>query len=180
MGKADRSTVRTELGLYARFMNKTALVEECKRIAEDSLYTAQAHFETARLADIRQRWPLLIVPSVIAAVASILVAVGPADLKWLSAIAAAASLTATVAAYLRVDEKVANQIQAGNAFTILRHEARLLSEIADSLENDDFKGRLERLADRYASLAQATPPTDNKAFEIARARVKAGIFTRDR
>jgi hypothetical protein len=155
------------------------LVQECKRISEDSLYTAQAHFETARLADLRERWVMLIVPSFIAAVSSILVAVGPAEWKWLAAVAAAASLVATVAGYLRVDERATLQTQAGNAFTILRHQARLLAELANTLELNDLHGRITRLTERYEDLVRATPSTDNRAFNIARNRVKQGIFLRD-
>lgn len=160
-------------------MTFEALVQECKRIAEDSLYTAQAHFETARLANLRERWVMLIIPSFVAAVSSILVAVGPAEWKWLSAIAAAASLMATVASYLRVDEKVASQTQAGNAFTTLRHQARLLAGAAESLESSDLRERVTRLIERYEDLVRTTPSTDNKAFDVARNRVKQGIFLRD-
>lgn len=155
------------------------LVQECKRIAEDSLYTAQAHFETARLADIRERWVMLIVPSFVAAVSSILVAVGPTGWKWLAAVAAAASLVATVAGYLRVDARAALQTQAGNAFTTLRHQARLLAELANTLEPSDLRERVTRLTERYEDLVRATPLTDNRAFNIARSRVKQGIFLRD-
>lgn len=161
-------------------MSIAALVQECSRVAEDSLYTAQAHFETARVANLRERWVMLIIPSAIAAGSSIVVAVGPVEWKWVSAIAAAASLIATVASYLRVDERVASQTQAGNAFTTLRHEARILAESAGTIDATDLRNRVARLTEMYASLVQATPLTDNKAFETARARIKAGLFLRDR
>jgi hypothetical protein len=161
-------------------MSTEALVQECSRVAEDSLYTAQAHFETARLANLRERWGMLIIPSSVAAISSILVAVGPSDWKWLSAIAAAASLVATVAGYLRVDERVASQTQAGNAFTTLRHEARLLAELADSIDPAELRERVTRITERYASLVQTTPLTDNKGFDIARKRIKQALFVPDK
>ncbi|SRR6266542_1565654 len=153
------------------------LLAECNRIAGDSLYTSQAHFECAASAKRRGRW-LLTLPAAVAAVIGILTAVGLPG--WLGAFSAAAALVAAVASILGVDREEGSHCQAGNSLTALRHEARALADTSwRELTHEQLAYEVRRLSDRYGALITGLPTTDNKAFGRARKRIKAGLFAPD-
>lgn len=153
------------------------LVDECKTIAENCLYTAQAHYIMARWAS-REAKLFLLVPAGIAAVAGMLTSVGLPG--WIGAFAAAAGLVNAVAAWLGPDRSSTAHRSAANLLTCLRHEARALAEVfQQNLSHEQLLSEVRRLSDRYNSLVATTEPTSDKAYEAGRKKVKSATFTPD-
>src|SRR6266403_32476 len=112
------------------------LLQECKTVAENSLYNAQAHFFLADSKE-KQAWWLLIVPSFVAGICGLLTAVGLP--QWLGAVSAAGGLVATVAGVLGIDRQPTVHRNAASQWTALRHEARSLHEtLFIELPRDQF------------------------------------------
>lgn len=153
------------------------LINECKIVEENCLYTSQAHFEMADKVEFQARL-FLIVPSCIAAISGILTAVGfPA---WIGAFAAVSGLITGLSSVFGIDRKAASHKQAGNVLTALRHEARALHESYwCEIPHEEFVAEVRRIHDRYNSLIQILETTDNSAFEKGRKRIKAGLFEPD-
>jgi hypothetical protein len=157
------------------------LVEECKTIEENCLYNAQAHFEIAARAR-RINIFLLIVPAALAGLGGLLVSLDLCAVanKAIGALTAILGAVATVSASLGVDRREDRHNQAANLFTALRHESRALYEAyASELPRDGFVAEVRRIGDRYNTLVEALPPTDECAFERARERIKSGRFVPD-
>lgn len=153
------------------------LIDECKTVAENCLYNAQAHFLLARKAELKAQL-LLILPSIAAAISGFLTAIGLPG--WIGAFAAVSGVVSGVASALGVDRKAASHKQAGNLMTALRHEARTLCDTYwRELPHEQFVSEVRRLNDRYNSLIQVLEATDSKAFEKARITIKQGIFEPD-
>jgi len=153
------------------------LINECKIVEENCLYTSQAHFVMADKAEFQARL-FLIVPSCVAAISGILTAIGlPA---WIGSFAAVSGLVTGLATAFGVDRKASSHKQAGNVLTALRHEARALYESYwREIPREQFVAEVKRIHDRYNSLIQIIETTDNTAFEKGRKRIKAGIFEPD-
>jgi hypothetical protein len=153
------------------------LMNECKIVEENCLYTSQAHFAMADKAEFQARL-FLIVPSCVAAISGILTAIGfPA---WIGSFAAVSGLITGLASAFGMDRKTGAHKQAGNALTALRHEARALHESYwHEISREQLVAEVRRIHDRYNSLIQILETTDNTAFEAARKRIKAGIFESD-
>lgn len=156
---------------------RESLLRECKVLAENSLYAAQAHFVIARQAVWRTRL-FLLVPAVVAAVSGILTSVGLPG--WIGAFGSAAALVIAVATFLGADRMERDHKTAGNLFTCLRHEARSLDETFHlGLTDEQLLVEVRRLSDRYSSLAEMMEVTDQKAYAEARRRIKSGTFKPD-
>lgn len=153
------------------------LLDECKTIEENCLYTSQAHFAMANKAEFQSRL-FLIIPSCIAAISGILTAVGFPS--WIGAFAAVSGVITGLASVFGVDRKAGSHKQAGNVLTSLRHEARALHEAYwHELPHEQFFAEVRRIHDKYNSLIQILETTDNTAFEEGRKRIKAGLFEPD-
>ena len=102
-----------------------AILDECKTIEENCLYTAQTHFVMAGKAG-RMAALLLIIPSIVASLAGILTAMGLPG--WIGAFAAIAGVVTGVATYCGIGRNKVDHAAAGNLLTCLRHEARAIHE----------------------------------------------------
>jgi hypothetical protein len=153
------------------------LISECRKVAENSLYNAQAHFVLADRLERHARW-MLMAPAALAGTCGILTAVGlPA---WLGAFSAIGGFFAATAAVLGIDRAPTSHRLAANQWTALRHEADSLSETYfKELPHEQFVAEVRRIDDRYNTLCQSLEPTDKKAFDMARAQIKAGVFKTD-
>lgn len=153
------------------------LRDECRVIAENALYTAQAHYVLAERASFRAKI-LLLVPSIVAAASGLLVALGFPP--WIGGFAALSGSVSGVASLLGVDREALDHKYAANLMTSLRHDARAL---ADSywldLSHDELQVEVRRLHDRYNAYIQSLETTDKKSFEAARERIKRGTFEPD-
>ncbi len=157
------------------------LVEACKTIEENCLYNAQAHFEIAARAR-RLNIFLLIAPAALAGLGGLFVSLDLCAVanKAIGALTAILGAAATVSASLGADRREDRHNQAANLFTALRHESRALYEAyASGLSRDAFVAEVRRISDRYNTLVQALPPTDECAFERAKRKIKSGRFMTD-
>lgn len=153
------------------------LLEACRVLEENSLYTAQAHFEMGARAEVARNM-LLIVPAVFSAAAGALVAMGYSPM--LGVAGALAGMLSAVASVLGVDKPPMQHRQAANLFTALRHEARSLRETFwCEMPRAALVAEVKRLEERYAVLAQTSEPTDDKAFNAARNKIRTKLFEMD-
>jgi hypothetical protein len=147
------------------------LLDECRTIEENSLYTAQAHYEIAN-DEKWKRWVLLVCPAFLSALAGALVAVGLPP--WIGMVGALLGGFAAIAASLGVDRDSSTHMNAGHIMTAMRHEARQLHEVFwRELSRAELKAEVRRLADKYNNLGLALPATNGTAFEKAREKIHA-------
>ncbi len=153
------------------------LLDECKILEENCLYTSQAHFEMATKAETQARM-FLIIPSCIAALSGILTAIGlPA---WIGSFAAVSGLITGLSSVFGIDRKANSHKQAANALTALRHEARALYEAYwREISREQLVAEVRCIHDKYNSLIQMLETTDDLAFERGRKKIKAGLFEPD-
>ncbi len=154
-------------------------IDECKQIQQNCTYTAETHFQIA-LYNRRLAYIFQIIPAVIAAVTSSLVAanVTPASWLWITVIASVVSAVATI---LDPNKQFQDHLNAANNFTVLKHDARFLHEARSQRMSDDaLTVAVENLHEKYNELVKITPPTDGKFFEKARKIIRAGIHEPDK
>jgi len=160
-------------------MTRDSYIGECKQIAQNALYTAQTHHETANLFRWMNIW-LQAVPAVAAAVTGALVGSGasPKGLLWVTVFASAiTAITSVVNPYKEYED----HSRAAKNFTGIRHDARFLHEArVHQLSDDEFKRDVEQLHCRYNDLAEVSPTTTRKMFEKARSVVQLGRHDPDR
>lgn len=151
---------------------------ECSAVEENCTYTAETHHIIAtRKQKLGTR--LQIVPAVIAAVLGVLAGTNVLTpwTIWFSVIAAAISAIGNV---LNPFAEYYAHLNAAKSFTILKQDARALRDTFSGTMNDEvFCAATQSLHDRYDDLVRLAPPTDNKVFEEARRRVRAGIHKLD-
>lgn len=158
-------------------VRRKSLLDECKTVAENSLYTAQAHFSMAARTSGYSKLFFLF-PAVVAGISGILTSVGLPG--WFGAFGSAAGLVIAVATFLGVDQKEMAHKTAGNLFTCLRHEARALHEtFHPHLTDEQLLVEVRLLSDRYNSLVLVTEVSNKKAFEEARKKIKSRVFDPD-
>ena len=154
------------------------LVQACRRIAEDSLYTAQTHFEMAAAIGRRAKAWLVLFPSVISALSGLAVAIGaPA---WIGGFAAIGGVMSGVASFLGVEKEATSHEIAGKLLTQLRLEALALCDThANNITAEEFAAQVRALQYRYSAFVASLPLTDDKAFKKAQAKVQSGTFKYD-
>jgi hypothetical protein len=153
------------------------LLDECKTIEENCLYSSQAHFSMADKAEFQSRL-FLVVPSCVAALSGILTAIGFPS--WIGSLAAVSGLISGLASIFGVDKKAGSHKQAGNILTALRHEARALHEAYwREIPREQLISEVRRIHDKYNSLIQMMETTDASAFEQGRKKIKSGLFEPD-
>lgn len=161
------------------------LTQECKNVAENSLYTAQAHFEVAASRDAQRFWcivmpALLVVGGILASLLEKQIAFVGQYKIVIDVVTALAAMTTALSVFMGLDRQCASHNAAANLFTLLRHDARSLHEtFAQTLSNEEFARRVQELMHRYGYLCQATEPTDKSSFEKARKSIKGGIHEMD-
>lgn len=153
------------------------LLDECRTIEENCLYTGQAHFVIANQENWK-KWILLVIPAFLSGLAGALVACGLAT--WIGIVGAVLGGLAGVVAALGVDRESGNHMAAGKVMTSMRHEARQIHEVFwKEMSRAELRADVRRLADRYNNLRLMLPATNDKAFEKARKRIREGIFVPD-
>lgn len=155
------------------------LLAACRRIAEDSLYTAQAHFEMASQKGRRASFWLVLLPSLVGFASGLAVAIGAPG--WVGAFAACAGIVSAVATFLGVAKEATAHEIAGKLLTQLRHEARALCDTyaPPDMPRDLFAAQVRALQDRYRAFVASLPLTDDKAFTKAQAKIQSGTFRYD-
>lgn len=153
------------------------LIGECRRIEEDSTYTAETH-HVLRARDETWGKALKAIPAVAAAAA------GTAAVAAHPIIAAACALVAAVVgalfAVLDPDRAAREHLVAAKGFTSLKHDARFLADVMRfELAREQLAASVQRLRERYNQIAEHAPPTTDRAFERARQKVRAGRHAPD-
>jgi len=162
------------------------LVDQCKTLHEECLYTATTHYIMAE----DESWKatlVIIVPSIVAAICSFTVSIGGIDklgegkgITALSAISVLCTTVVAIASALGLERSADAHTQAGKLLTALRHEVRPLYETYfKDMGRSEMSAELRRLNDRYCHLIQTLPSTNDDAFERARRKIKSGVFNTD-
>lgn len=159
-------------------MNQSYL-NECKQIQQNATYSAETHHRMAVRYHRMSLW-LQVVPAVIAAVSSGLVASGvtPHSLLWLTVTSAAISAVASI---WNPQKAYQDNLAAGKAFTTMKHDARFLHESqSTSMAEPEFRLAVQNLHEKYNELVRVVPATNPKVFEEARRAVQSGIHEPDK
>jgi hypothetical protein len=154
------------------------LIDKCKQIEEDSLYTAEVHYIIGHKQKVKAFW-FKFIPGLITLGTSFALLVGvPNWVTWITFFSA----FITIANILLEPEKESkNHFIAAQNFTTLKHEARSLYEaFKDFIDEKDFYHEVRKLRDKYNLYARLTPPTDDEdAWEKARQNIKKGYHIPD-
>ena len=157
---------------------KKQLIVECKHIQENCTYTAEAHHDLADRGKRLGFW-FQVVPSVITAFLAAVVMLGwaPLILNGLTVIGAVISAVGNV---LNPLKDYFDHLNASKNFTVIKHDARVLHDtFSVTMSDKEFAIAVENLHNRYNDLVRFVPPTDKKAFEEARRRIKDGVHDPD-
>lgn len=154
------------------------VVARCKRVQENALYTAQAHFEIATEKGTRARVWLVLVPSLASSACGLAVALGcPA---WLGAVPALAGAISAVSAFLGIEKEASAHESAGKLLTQLRHDARAVCDRStEAIPAGFFEAEVLALEHRYGAFVASLPLTNDAAFEKARKKIQSGTFKYD-
>ncbi|RYZ17972.1 MAG: SLATT domain-containing protein [Myxococcaceae bacterium] len=164
--------------------SREALVRECKRLQENSLYTATTHF---RLTDQFRalHYFLGTLPIIFGAISgwkglSDPHVIGVQSPVWVPVFSFLAGISGSLLAFWNWAERRMMHFAAGAAYKTLENDARRAWEIY-SIDEElaVLKKRVADLGDRYNKLNESSPQTSNTAFAFARKKVKSGIFTTD-
>jgi len=153
------------------------LITECRRIEDDSKYTAETHYNIAAGAG-RIGFLVKFIPALAATASGAALLLGaPNWIAWFSVIAGAAFALQSI---MNPDKKFEEHSQAGKSYTALKHESRSLYQtFYKEMDRGSFSAMVRILRERYNMLAKMTPQTTVKAFEEGRQRIKAGRHTPD-
>lgn len=153
------------------------LINECKRIEEDSMYNAETHYLIANKLSKRAFW-FKFVPVIITGISALALLLGSP--VWVSWITLTFSIISIVNILLEPERETKNHEFSAKSFTVLKHEARSLYEtFKDFIDDKDFFYEVKRIREKYNWLVQITPPTDEKSFEKAKERIKKGVHKPD-
>jgi hypothetical protein len=158
---------------------QSKLIDECKQIQQNALYTAQSHHDRAEFFQ-KASFVLRVLPALGAAISGALVGVGsgPDELVWLAVLGAAIS---AVTGVLNPDREAEDHTRAAKAFTSLRHDARFLHEVqVHVMGNEHFIAAVERIHARYNDVVGMSPSTGRSFFEKARKFIQLGRHEPDK
>lgn len=151
---------------------------ECQKIFDNCLFTAEAHHIIALKNRNLQRW-LQVFPAVVAALSGTLTLSGSAT-TFFQILTAMAAVVAAITTVLDPAKQYEQHVAAAKAFTILKQDSDSLRvSFGPHMDSSDLAASLKILHDRYNDLVLAAPPTEEKAFEEARQRIKAGVHDRE-
>jgi len=157
--------------------NNDHLIDECRRIEDDSKYCAEAHYIIAADAERVSFW-VKFIPALAAAVSGIALLSGaPNWVAWFSVISGVAFAVESI---IGPEKRREEHSQAGKSYTALKHESRSLYQtFYKEIDRKSFTVLVQILRERYNMIAKLTPPTTIDSFEKGRVRIKAGRHTPD-
>lgn len=155
---------------------REVLVQEAKRIEEDTNHSARSHFvEALRWRRVRLS---IGIPTVIAGAISGLTALAQFDYHGViaSILALLAAAAAAVMTFLNPHEQENAHLNAGNRYLALRNDAGTFLRIDSRSEHSDEElvAMLKHLARRRNRLNQSSPSIPRRAFLLARKGIEAG------
>jgi len=154
------------------------LINECKHIEEDSMYTAEVHYLISSKLFKKAFW-FKFIPVIITVLSALALLLGSP--KWVSWITLISAIIAMANMLLESESKAREHEFAAKNYTVLKHEARSLYEsFKDFINENEFYHEVKRMREKYNWLVQTTPPTnDEKCWEKARERIKEGVHKPD-
>jgi hypothetical protein len=164
--------------------DRVPLILEAKRIQDDSLHTATAHFISSGWL----WWGNIILgtlPIVLGAVGGFKGFTDPAHatqatIYWATFSAFIAGSLGSVLAFWNLAERRSRHETAATQFKSLQHGARRAHEIHAASESfEDFKRRVIDLGDRYDKLNESHLQTADWAFKRAQKKIRAGTYESD-
>ncbi len=157
--------------------NKDHLINECRQIEDDCLYTAEAHYIISANEDKISFW-IKLIPAIAAAVSGASLLLGaPSWIAWFSVVSGVAFALQSI---MNPDKKKEEHSQAAKHYTALKHESRSLYQTFNKeMDRNSFYLCVRLLRERYNMIAKMTPQTTLKAFEEGRKRIKTGRHTPD-
>jgi len=155
-----------------------SLITECKRIQEDSTYTAEVHHIIAHKLSKKAYWYKLIPVSITVLSAFALLFGAPNWVSWITLLSGTITI---LNVFIEPEKKSRDHLFAAKNFTSLKHEARSLHEsFKGFMSESEFYYSVKLLRDKYNLVVQCTPLTDDeKAWEKARERIKKGVHESD-
>lgn len=159
--------------------NNELLIKECQKLEHDCLYTAEVHYLIASKLRKKAFWFKLL-PALITVVSIIALLLGSPN--WVSWFTLISSIIIIINVLNEPDKKSNDHLFAAKSYTSLKHEARALHECFKEYMNiDELKLNVKNLRDKYSSLVNFTPMTDDeKCWEKARKRIKSGVHSNNR
>jgi len=155
---------------------KEKLIDEAKRIEEDSLYSAKGHFEAANKWRNIHLW--LGLPTAVLAALSGVSALAQFDFHDILAAFLAILVTAlaSVITFLNPNEKASSHQDAGNKYNSLRNKVRIFHEIdcVGKSSVEELTERLKEFAGLRDELNQTSPQIPREAYEKARKGIEEG------
>jgi hypothetical protein len=162
--------------------NRDALARESKRIQENSLYNATAHFTSAgRLW--RAHLALGTVPIILGTIGgwkglSDPAIATPSAVMWAGLCSLMAGVVGSVLTFWNLAESRVRHFTAATQYKSLENDARRTHEIhARDEEYADLKRRVVDLGERYNKLNESHVQTADWAFKRAHQKIEAGLFT---
>jgi hypothetical protein len=150
---------------------------EFDRLYEDASYSAQTYYEASKSAEY---WghAIVYVPALIASVTSFLVILGLTKLWGVGGLTA--GIVTATSSFLGAETKASAFRQSGNAFTKLRHEARMWRDALVGLrpEAEAFEA-LNKLRNEYAQIVDGIQIPSNRFFKKASRRIDQGVLQYD-
>ena len=155
---------------------KEKIINEAKRVEEDSLYSAKGHFEAAN------RWINVYfwigIPT--ACLAAIAGASALSQFDYHNTIAGFLSIIVAaftaITTFLNPNERATFHKNAGNMYNSLRNRARIFYQIecGGTKADEELIDRLRELTDLRDELNQNSPQIPRWAYEKAKRGIKAG------
>lgn len=149
-------------------------LKQCKVIKENCNYNAETHHIIAK-DNKKLAIKFQIIPAVVAAILGSLVA-GQIVPLWIGWMAVIAAVVAAVGNVLNPNKEYYDNLLAAKMFTSLKQEVgAFCNAFASRMSDDKFFSEVENLQKRYNDIIKVVPPTNDKAFEKARDRIKLGV-----
>jgi hypothetical protein len=148
---------------------------EFGKLAEDASYSAATYYDASKAADFWGR-VIVFIPALVAAAASLLVALGLSRL-WSVVSVLSAAVTAT-ASFLGTQQRAAAFRVAGNSFTKIRHDARMWHDsLVEIQPESEIVAALKELRKEYALVIDSIEfLPSNRYFTKAQKRIGHGVF----
>jgi len=158
--------------------NQKDIINEIKRIEEDSIYSAKGHFYASQYLNILNT-TLGVTASVISAIAGTSAFSQFDNHNLLAGILSmvVASLTAIIT-FINPNQRASEHLKVGNEYNALKNDARIFYLVKiDSIENSEAIKLLEKLNYRRNKLNQDSVQIPRWAFMKAKKGIEYGEST---
>jgi hypothetical protein len=151
------------------------IINEAKRIEEDSIYSAKGHFYASHCWSTAQLW-LGGISTILSAIAGASLLAKYDNYSLIGGILSLIVVTLTaVLTFINPNQRANEHLVAGNKFNALKNDARIFYSIkVNECDNVVATKLLEKLNERRNKLNQESPQIPKWAFEKARKGIENG------